>query len=130
MKKSKYGERTVVIRVPESRKSQVLDLLKSFEVLDGLQHQSTGLTNFSSSDDYKKGYMKGFEQGEEFQYCLSYGFAGTEDDVKLALDVFRQRIPDSALTPVLNSLSNVLLKSDVDVLDNAFSFFRLLENSR
>ncbi len=130
MKKSKYGEKTVVVRVPESRKDEVLHLLKSFEVLENLHNQSTLLTPFSSSADYKKGYIKGFEQGEEFQYCLSYGLTGSEDDVKLALDVFRQKIPDSAFTSVLNTLSKVLLKSDVDVLDNSFSFFRLLENQR
>jgi len=126
MRKSKYGEETVVIRVPVSCKKYVEDYISNFEVLG--HRKGLGRELCSASDlSYKKGFSDGFRKGEEYQYSLSYALAdASQDEIKLAIELFRGRIPDIALTSCFERLSTILLASDVDVSGKQVPFSTFL----
>lgn len=108
MRKKKYGEDTVVIRVPASQKKAVLDFIQRFEVIGNL-------TTLDSSnplhDAYAQGYLDCFNQWEEFNHALPFVLTGNEDSVPLVLDFVRGRIPESAHAATSKQVMGILMKS-------------------
>ncbi|MCK9606696.1 MAG: hypothetical protein M0R33_09655 [Methylomonas sp.] len=97
MRKSKFGEKTVLVRVPESKVDEVRNFLKKFEVIDQSLKQALEGQNQASEywQGYRKGFTDGFERGEEFQFCQSFAFVHDDEGLALALDLFNKRIPSS-----------------------------------
>jgi len=126
MKKSRYGEETVVIRVPVSARKHIEEYIKRFEVLGSFKSSDKGLSSFFDLS-YQKGFSDGFIKGEECQFVMSYALVGaSDDDLKLAIELFRRRVPDIALVSCFDRLSTFLLSSDVDVLEKQVPFSSLL----
>lgn len=126
MKKRKFGEETVPVRVPLSRKDDVLRYLKKFEVLD-LGGSDLDIVQDEYRLAYERGYLDGFQKGEESQVVLSALLAGDESAADLALDLFRNRVPDSSFFPALQHLSKVFIDAP-EISDMAFSLLPLLRS--
>lgn len=108
MKRKKYGEDTVVIRVPVSQKQAVLKFIEQFEVIGNLKNLDD---SNPLHDAYMQGYIDCFDLWQEFQVVLPLVLSGNEAFVPLALDVMRGNIPESARLISMNQLTDVLLKS-------------------
>jgi hypothetical protein len=101
MKKSKYGEDTVVMRVPRSMVSQVKAMLAGAEVLSVTKktpRRDTPISRFLSEypDEFIhealiKAYRLGFSVGEETLLFDQLELACAPDLIPLALDAFRQK---------------------------------------
>lgn len=117
MKKKRFGEETTVIRVPISRKNEILELLKNYEVLDSVLNSASNKTNLPSQHniDCSKAYMAGFLKGEEFAFVQSLALTGaSKEDIALQVDLFNKRIPDSAVSAACQRIADVYAKSRVD----------------
>lgn len=104
MKKSKYGEETVVMRVPRSMVPKVKAFLAGAEVLSVTKKTPVAdasadapLERFLSeySDEFIhealiKAYRLGFGVGEESVLCDQLELAGQEDLIPMALDAYRK----------------------------------------
>lgn len=133
MRRSRFNEETVVVRVPASRKNDVLNFIKTFEALDSSTIQQD--KQVSSVDQYQLGYQAGYKtghydgflKGEEFQVTQSYALAGASEEViKMNIDMFNGRIPDSAMDACFERLFNVMLHSSVDVYSKVVRFSALV----
>lgn len=94
MKKNKYGEQTVVIRVPKSRKLDVLNFLKSFEVLDDFGMGTPPTDHLRNA--YLKGFNDCFERWELYNLSLPLILTGKQSHLPLLKDLYERAIPESA----------------------------------
>lgn len=109
MRKKKYGEDTVVIRVPVSQKEVVLKFIERFEVLGNLKTLDSSNPLHGA---YFQGYLDCYEQWQDYNYSLMLVLTGNEHIVPLYLDLVRGRIPKSAHAISLKQVTDVFLKSN------------------
>lgn len=106
MKKKKYGEETVVIRVPKSRKLDVLNLLKNFEVLDSSMDSTPPVDHLRNA--YLKGFNDCFERWELYNLSLPLILTGNKASLPLLNDLYQRNIPESAFLSALQEYIGVL----------------------
>lgn len=114
------------MRVPRSKKKDVEQFLKRFEVIEGGSLETRKKELSAEQKAYQKGYKEGFKQGEELQYLLTFAIAGTESDIQLARDVFRKRMPDSVASVAMEKLAAVIQNYKGDVSTKKFSLLKVL----
>lgn len=109
MKRKKYGEETIAIRIPASRKEDVLKFLEKFVVIGDFVPSENPESSTALYDAYMQGFMDCFDKWEEYHHSLPYIFTGNSDSVPLFLDVFRGRVPESLHKITLDKLVKVLM---------------------
>lgn len=109
MKKKKYGEETVVIRIPASRKEDVLKFLERFEVIGDFSPPKDLNSSNAIHEAYRQGFLDCFQQWEDYQHCLPFIFTDNEEHIPLVLDIFRGRVADSAVALALEKLTKVMM---------------------
>jgi hypothetical protein len=107
MRKKKYGEDTVVIRVPASRKEEILKLLERYEVIDDLTQLKT---DNLLHDAFMKGYVHCYDKWEEYNFILPYVLLGELDFIPKCLDMLRGKLPASMSQSFQDEMFNVLMK--------------------
>ena len=129
MKRKKYGEETVVIRVPASRKEDVLKFLERFEVVGDFSQPK----DFESPSAFRDAYIQGFNdcfiRWDNYQVCLPYILTGNEKSIPLLQDCLQGRVPQSAMAAVMDQLGQVLLSSSQDVDPQCSSARKFLDDA-
>lgn len=129
MKKSKYGEDTVVIRVPASRKEEVLKYIQGFSVVTDMASYKEKSGTTQLADACSKSYSQGFSDGEKFQFLQSYAFCDSDEEIKTAVDLWENRVPESCQLAVLEKIGSSLIHSKVNLPDKVFSLSGLIKNA-
>jgi len=118
MRKSKYGEETVVMRIPRSLVPRIQAILEGVEVLAVTRH--TKSKKASSIDDIlsdfpvpviqeglRKAYRKGFQAGEEYCVAEQLELSGQSHMIKPVIEAFRGRHPNPESPLLAQAFMNV-----------------------
>lgn len=115
MRKKKYGEDTVVMRVPRSFVPKVKDLLKSAEVLGSPSSASSpfdeildGFTSAPLKQQLIRSYQMGFDAGEEFQVCQQLELSGHPESIPVVMKSFRSRQVSCISHEFVQAVSKIL----------------------
>jgi hypothetical protein len=129
MKKGKYGEETVPVRVPRSKVEAVQVFLKRYEVIDGSLEQAIDGPNSDTEyyQGYRKGFVDGFEKGEEYQFGLSYCLMEDEEGLAVALDLFHQRVPESIHLEAMIKFAEHTMAMPLDIGSRVTKLRRLFD---
>lgn len=124
MSKSKYGEQTVVIRVPKSRVKDVREYLKLIEDVS----LNDPVPVDDSSPDYRLGFRHGMARAEELILGQELILVGDSDKLPMLLDTFRGKVPDSAQSAVFESLMKSFAKLPEDTFSRILSPYALMNS--
>lgn len=114
MKRKKYGEDTVVIRVPASKKEAVLKFLEQFEVIDlfASSKLSQDISKNAVHNAYMQGFMDCFNAWEDYHYSSALILTGNEEHLPMYLDLVNGRVPPSLHQSTLETITNVFVRSN------------------
>lgn len=128
MRKSRYGEETVVIRIPVSAITEVKKVLLKYSVIDVSGSPSSKGSSQKTPiyiQGYKDGFREGFERGEEFQYCLQLELSGKSRVIPKLISAFRSRVPGPEI--LSSELLEQLLSIPLDIHLKQFTIKSLFD---